>query len=129
MRKLTILLLMLLPAISTWAITLPTKLNLKPLPPVTRPHPGGIKPFSVEDDLFSAYLEEDELSIISETATGEVQVCVFSEVGAIVASESATMAPGAEISISTEDWAEGAYTLYIYYGTEVLVGEFEIINH
>ncbi len=98
---------------------------LRPSNPPINPMPRP-RPLSETDNEFYVYTSFEAVIVSSESVTDLVSISVIDDMGDVLYSTTASMTPGSEISISTENWESGAYTLYINYSTSTLVGDFEL---
>lgn len=129
MKKIYFFMLLMTCALSSLMAGLPSGfpgsfIVLRPIQNVFRPHPGTI-PLTIDEPTFTASLLDDELIITSESATGAVEIVIEGK-ESVVYSNLVSMAPGAEVTVSLTNFAEGEYTLYIIIGDMTLEGEFEI---
>lgn len=107
----------------SWAGTIvPKPIVIRPRPTVPRPAPV---PVAEDLILFSAYAEEDAITIISEAITGTIQISITGPTG-IVYSSFEDVVIGSEVIVPVSSLPAGAYTLYIMCGDDIYVGEFEV---
>jgi len=95
--------------------------------PVPPPEPMPARVTTVDTEIpVSATIDSTELAVYFELSVGDATITVYDEYSNVLYQNVVETDTDLSTSISSGSWSAGNYTLTICYGTEHLIGDFQI---